>query len=196
MTNILIARRIATRLYCCRVSFETNFLLKRTPLMGTRSKRLRSAAIAAAITLGGCNNTVVVSPSYLGVTISPRPASIAVGATMVFTGTASNNLSLPQWSILDASLSTNSGTLTPVTGSSISILYTAPSTPPIYPVTAGVTQGTVTLNATVVDPPEPPSPSPPTRSPLSSPRRQSRSTCPRLRPASHSPGLSSSSDTP
>jgi hypothetical protein len=72
----------------------------------------------------------------------------------VFTGTVSNNLSLPQWSILDAALANNAGTLTPVTGSSTSILYTAPATPPIYSATpTGIAQGTVTVNVRVADPP-------------------------------------------
>jgi hypothetical protein len=72
----------------------------------------------------------------------------------VFAGTVSNNLSLPQWSILDANLANNAGTLTAVPGSSNSIQYTAPATPPIYSSTpTGITQGTVTLNVNVTDPP-------------------------------------------
>lgn len=96
----------------------------------------------------------MLPPVYLGVTMSPRPGTVAVGTTVVFTGTVSNNLSLPQWSILDAALANNAGTLTPVTGSSTSILYTAPATPPIYSATpTGITQGTVTVNVSVADPP-------------------------------------------
>lgn len=121
--------------------------------MKTRSMILPLAAIAAAIALIGCDNTVAISPTYLGVAISPRPASIQVGGTMVFTGTVSNNLSLPQWSVLDAAQANDVGTLTPVSGSSNTILYTAPPTPPIYSVTTGLTQGTVTLNATTTSPP-------------------------------------------
>ena len=79
----------------------------------------------------------MLPPVYLGVTMSPRPGTVAVGSIVVFTGTVSNNLSLPQWSILDAALANNAGTLTPVTGSSTSILYTAPATPPIGASTIG-----------------------------------------------------------
>ena len=72
---------------------------------------------------------------------------------MLFTGTVSNNLSLPQWSLLDASEANNPGTLTPVSGSPNEILYTAPPTPPIYTQTpTGITQGTVTLDVTVTPP--------------------------------------------
>ena len=112
-------------------------------------------AIAAAIALIGCDNTVAISPVYLGVVISPRPGSIPVGGTVVFTGTDSNNLSLPQWSVLDSADANNVGTLTPISGSSNTILYTAPPTPPIYGFTpTGVTQGSVTLKATTTPLPE------------------------------------------
>lgn len=122
--------------------------------MKTRSRFLCSAAIASTVALGACTNTAVESPVFLGVVISPRPTSIPVGGSVVFTGTVSNNLSLPSWSILDAALSSNVGTLTPVAGSHDSILYTAPATPPIYNSTlTGITQGTITLNAVVTDPP-------------------------------------------
>ena len=122
--------------------------------MGTCSRILCSVAIASAIALSGCSNSVMLPPVYLGVTMSPRPGTVAVGTTVVFTGTVSNNLSLPQWSILDAALANNAGTLTPVTGSSTSILYTAPATPPIYSATpTGIAQGTVTVNVRVADPP-------------------------------------------
>jgi len=121
--------------------------------MRSRSKILCSVVIVSAFAIDGCNNTVFAPPVYLGVTVSPRPATVPVGTTVVFTGTVSNNLSLPLWSILDAADANNAGTLTPVTGSIDSIVYTAPVTPPIYSVTpTGVTQGTVTLNATTTDP--------------------------------------------
>jgi len=121
--------------------------------MRTLSITIYSVAIAAVIELGGCSNSVTGSPVYLGVTIAPRPASIPAGTSAIFTGTVSNNVSLPQWSILDASDSANPGTLTAISGSPTSILYTAPSSPPIYTVTpTGVTQGTVTLDASVADP--------------------------------------------
>jgi hypothetical protein len=128
---------------------------KKALIMKPRSMTLRLAAIAAAITLIGCDNTVAVAPPYVSVSISPRPLSIPAGGTQVFTGTVSNNLSLPQWSIsAAASVSTGSsiGTLTSVAGSSDEILYTAPATPPIYDFSAGVPQGRVTLNATTTPP--------------------------------------------
>lgn len=121
--------------------------------MRTRSTAFCSAGIAFAIALSGCNNSLVSSPVYLAVNISPRPAAIAVGTSVVFTGTVSNNLSLPQWSLLDAALANNPGSLSAVSGAPTEILYTAPATPPIYSQTpTGITQGTVTLNATVSDP--------------------------------------------
>jgi hypothetical protein len=112
-----------------------------------------SAGIAFAIALGGCNNSVMLSPNYLSVTISPRPGSVAAGASVTFSGTVSNSPSLPQWSIYDASAASNPGTLTPVSGSTDSILYTAPPSPPIYGQTStGITQGSITLVAAVTDP--------------------------------------------
>jgi hypothetical protein len=121
--------------------------------MRTRSTTLCSACIAFAIALGGCNNTVMVSPMYIGVNISPRPGSIPAGTSVVFTGAVSNNLSVPQWSLLDAAQANNPGTLVPVPGSTTSITYTAPATPPLYSQTAtGITQGTVTLDVSVTDP--------------------------------------------
>jgi hypothetical protein len=126
--------------------------VEKSTLMSTRSASLGSACIAFAIALGGCNNTVMVSPVYLGVNISPRPASIPAGTSVVFTGTVSNNLSVPQWSILDATQASNPGTLSP-SGSTTSILYTAPNTPPLYSQTAtGITQGAVTLDVSVTAP--------------------------------------------
>jgi hypothetical protein len=113
-----------------------------------------AAGIAFAIALGGCNNSLMLSPNYLSVTISPRPAMVAAGTSVSFSGTVSNNLSLPQWSIYDAAQAGNPGTLSPISGSPNSILYTAPSTPPIYTQTAtGITQGSITLVAVVTDPP-------------------------------------------
>src|ERR1035437_7918192 len=122
--------------------------------MGTCSRILCSVAIAYPIALNGCSNSVTLPSVYLGVTMSPRPGPVAVGTTVVIIGPVSNNLSLPQWSILDAALANNAGPLTPVTGSSTSILYTAPATPPIYSATpTGIAQGTVTVNVRVADPP-------------------------------------------
>jgi len=122
--------------------------------MNMRSRIICSAAIASTVALGACTNIALESPVYLGVVISPRPASIPVGGTMVFAGTVSNNLSVPAWSVLDAAVAGNVGTLTPVAGSPDAILYTAPATPPIYSSNlTGITQGTITLNATITDPP-------------------------------------------
>jgi hypothetical protein len=121
--------------------------------MKTRWRILCSVAIASAFALNACDNTVAGNPPYIGVAISPRPVSLPVGGTMTFTGTVSNNLSLPQWSLLDASYSNNPGTLTPVAGSPNEILYTAPATPPIYSQTpTGITQGIVTLDLTTTPP--------------------------------------------
>jgi len=122
--------------------------------MRTRSTSLYLAAIAFALALNGCDNTITAPPAYLSASISPRPTSIPAGSSVVFTGTVSNNLSLPQWTFLDASDVNNPGTLSPIAGSTTTIQYTAPATPPIYSVTpTGVTQGTVTLDVTVSDPP-------------------------------------------
>jgi hypothetical protein len=123
-------------------------------LMRTRFTLFCSAGIAVALALSGCNKSVMLSPGYLGVTVSPRPESINAGTSITFTGTVSNNLSLPQWSFLDAAEVNNPGTLTAISGSPNAILYTAPATPPIYTASpTGVTQGSVTLNATVQVPP-------------------------------------------
>ena len=53
------------------------------------------------------------------------------------------NLSLPQWSLLDAANTSSAGTLSAVSFPANSILYTAPVTPPIYTFTTptGITQG-------------------------------------------------------
>jgi hypothetical protein len=122
------------------------------PIMTTRSMTLHLAAIAAAVTLIGCDNTVALPPVYLAVSITPAVVSIPVGGTVVFTGTVSNNLSLPQWSIENSAAANSVGTLTPVSGSSNEILYTAPPTPPIYAFSAGVIQGRVALDVTATPP--------------------------------------------
>jgi hypothetical protein len=115
---------------------------------------LRSAAICSTLALNCCSHGIVESPLYLAVTINPRPVSLPANGTATFTATVSNDLSLPQWSLLDASDTPAAGTLTSVSGSSISISYTAPPTPPIYTnaVAAGFTQGTVTVQAAVNPP--------------------------------------------
>jgi hypothetical protein len=109
-------------------------------------------AIAAAIT--GCNNTVAGNPPYLAVDITTRPASIPVGGTYVFTAIVSDTHSVPQWSILAAAATPSAGALAAQASPPISILYTAPATPPIYNSSAppGYTQGTVTLDVSAPPP--------------------------------------------
>jgi hypothetical protein len=122
--------------------------------MGTCARLLSSAAVFSLVALNSCNYRVDLPPNYLSVAISPRPGTVAVGTSVLFTAAVSNNLSLPQWSILDASLASNAGTLTAVPGAANEILYTAPATPPIYTQTpTGITQGTVTVSVTTSDPP-------------------------------------------
>jgi len=123
--------------------------------MRIRAKILGSAAIASTIALNSCSYNVFSSPVYLAVTITPRPISVPVGGRVVLTGVVSNNLTLPQWGLLNAADATGSaGGLTPVSGAPNSILYTAPSTPPIYTSAAGAgfSQGCVTIDATVTPP--------------------------------------------
>jgi len=123
--------------------------------MRITSKILCSAALAFVPVLNSCSSRGVFStPLYLAVTISPRPASVPVGGSVVLAGTASNNLGTPMWSLLNAAAAPGVGSLTAVTGSPNSILYTAPATPPIYnnSVPAGFTQGTVTIQAALAPP--------------------------------------------
>jgi hypothetical protein len=125
--------------------------------MRVRSKILCGAAIASTFALAGCGgsnlNGTFGNPEYIAVVISPRAISVPQATTMTFTAAVSNNLGVPQWSLLTDGDPANVGTLTAIAGSPNSILYTAPPTPPIY--SSGVlTQGTVTLNATTSDPPQ------------------------------------------
>jgi hypothetical protein len=130
-----------------------NWALKGTRPMTMLPKRFGFVAAAFLVALSGCSYQVVTPPPYLSVAISPRPNSIPQGTSIIFTAAVSNNLSLPQWSILDSSFAGNPGTLTPISGSPNSILYTAPPNPPIYVQTpTGITQGAVTLDVTVSDP--------------------------------------------
>ena len=119
-------------------------------------KILCSAAIASTLALTSCTNGVFSAPVYLSVTLSPRPASIAAGTSVTFSAVVSNNLSLPQWSLLDAANTSSAGTLSAVSVPANSILYTAPATPPIYisAVPTGITQGTVTLDVSATAPPQ------------------------------------------
>ncbi len=121
-----------------------------TPLRST----LSLAALLCPALLASCTNGVFSSPLYLAVTITPRPASVPVRGSVVFDASVTNNLSLPTWTLLQASSTGDAGSLTAVAGRPNSILYTAPATPPIYTdPPAGFTQGTVSLRATVVPPP-------------------------------------------
>jgi len=107
--------------------------------MRALSNLLRSAALVSTLALGSCSKGYFGNPPYLAVTISPRPVSVAVGQTVVLTGTVSNNLSLPTWSLLNAADTPNIGTLSAVAGANTSISYTAPSvTAEISPTTASV----------------------------------------------------------
>jgi hypothetical protein len=122
--------------------------------MRIHSTILRVAVIGSALLLNSCSRGFFGSPLYLAVTISPRPVSIAAGGTVVLAGVASNNLSVPTWSLLDAADAASVGSLTAVTGSPNSILFTAPLAPPIYNSSTppGFTQGTVTVEATLAPP--------------------------------------------
>jgi hypothetical protein len=124
--------------------------------MRAPSRSLCCAAISSTLGLASCGgNGVFSNPVYISVTISPRIVSLPVNTSIVFTGTVSNDLSLPGWSILDASdtgSTTAAGSLAQISGSGTTILYTAPPAPPIY-ANGIVTQGTVTVSATTTDPP-------------------------------------------
>jgi hypothetical protein len=122
--------------------------------MSIHSKILRLAALASTVALGSCSRGFFTSPLYLAVTISPRPVSSAEGGTVILTAAVSNNLSLPQWNLLDSADTPNAGSLATVSNSPNSIQYTAPPAPPIYnsSVPAGFAQGTVTVQVSVNPP--------------------------------------------
>lgn len=125
--------------------------------MRVHSKMICWAAIGSALVLSGCGSTgVFSSPVYIAVTISPRVSTVPQGGTVVFSATVSNNLSTPQFTLLAAADTASAGTLTLISGSPNSILYTAPSAPPIYNsgAPAGITQGSVTLDAGTIPPPQ------------------------------------------
>jgi hypothetical protein len=124
--------------------------------MRRRAKILCSAAIASTLALTSCTSGYFTAPVYLSVTVSPRPAAIPAGTSVVFTAAVSNNLSLPVWSILDAANANNPGTLTAVSTPANSIQYTAPASPPIYTFVTPtfITQGTVTLQVSATAPPQ------------------------------------------
>jgi hypothetical protein len=97
----------------------------------------------------GGNTTTSGSPDAT-IVISPMPTTVAAGTTVTFTATTTGTSYTPFWGL---NLSTNIvGTLNPASGAGTSIAYTAPATPPIYPVSSSNTtqpQGTVILEAGV-----------------------------------------------
>ena len=91
-----------------------------------------------------------VTQTVATVSVSPMPASIAAGTTQTFTATTTNSGGVPTtWSLIASGTSPGAlGTLSATSGDTIT--YTAPSTPPIYPVAmVGQPQGTVILTAQV-----------------------------------------------
>jgi hypothetical protein len=123
--------------------------------MRDHSTIVGSVVIASMLLLNSCSPGFSTSPLYLAVTIAPRPISVPVGGTVVLAEIASNSLSVPTWSLANAADTNNAGMLTAMAGSPNSILYTAPSTPPIYNSSTppGFTQGTVSVEATLQPPP-------------------------------------------
>ena len=118
------------------------------------SKLVCAAAVSSLLAIASCSRGVFSSPLYLAVTVSPRPVSVPVGGTVTFSGSVTNNLSVPTWTILDGSSTPDPGTLKAVAGQPNSVVFTAPAAPPIYTGTpAAFVQGTVTVQATVVPPP-------------------------------------------
>src|ERR1700733_3144254 len=89
-------------------------------------------AIAFAAAITGCSNTASGNPPYLAVNIITRPASVSVGGAYIFTAQASHTPRAPHWSTLAAPAPPSAGPLAPQASPPISILYTAPATPPIY----------------------------------------------------------------
>ncbi len=139
------------RLLLAEIHQWKQFLSSEGPLMKTHSTTMiRLTTIAATIVLIGCDNSVAISPVYLGVVISPQPGSIPVGGTVVFTGTVSNNLSLrlhsnrghPELGHAEGHDHPPPGTSIPVDGDSLSFIMTAPSvTVSLAPLTASVALG-------------------------------------------------------
>jgi hypothetical protein len=114
-------------------------------------------AVSPIIALTGCSRAIDLSAGSgtpATISVSPTPASIAVGASVKFTATVSSNAtSDATWLIRDTSYITagsNQGTLGTPSGNTV--VYTAPATPPIYAADAALTQGTVIIDASVPDP--------------------------------------------
>jgi hypothetical protein len=120
-----------------------------------------AAAIVAFSTLSaltGCGGGSGFSYQNVFVTISPQIASVPVGGSQVFSTTTVNAPNNPLWSINNSVLPGQSspvGTFTTASTDAPTGTYTAPSTPPIYSVaqitTGGYVQGSVTVNAAVVN---------------------------------------------
>lgn len=112
-------------------------------------KLLRLVSIAALVLLASCGPTVY---SYQNVTVQIVPAatSLAAGSMTTFSANVTNAPNSAYWQLNGSVLNQAAlGSLNNANGSSV--IYTAPSTPPIYPypLTPGFVQGSVRLDATI-----------------------------------------------
>ncbi|MGA7158799.1 MAG: hypothetical protein WBY53_18280 [Acidobacteriaceae bacterium] len=122
----------------------------------SRASVMLLTAISAA-TITGCGvqiNTSAGSGTPATISVSPTPASIPVGTSVTFTATVSSNAkSDASWTFGNNGYVTASADLgTLATPSGNTVVYTAPATPPIYTANSGITQGVVTIEASVPDP--------------------------------------------
>jgi hypothetical protein len=102
-------------------------------------------ALASALLLPACGSlSAGTLPAGVSITISPKPASVPVNGTVVFTATTTESGAV-SWSLYCGAVG---GTLSSTTGTTVT--YTAPATPPIYtaPCSGGEGNGIVTLQAT------------------------------------------------
>ena len=115
---------------------------------------LSLAPILCVVGCGGGINTTAGSDTPATVSMSPKPASLPAGTSITFTAAVSSNALVDaSWEFLDLNdipSATALGTLATPSGNTV--VYTAPTTPPIYAVNSGITQGTVTVAATVPNP--------------------------------------------
>jgi hypothetical protein len=114
-------------------------------------------AVISVTALTGCSRSINLSAGSgtpATISVSPTPASIPAGTTVTFTATVSSNAkSDATWTLRDGAYVTTSADLgTLGTASGDTITYTAPATPTIYTANSGITQGTVTIDASVPDP--------------------------------------------
>jgi hypothetical protein len=118
--------------------------------MRTGSRLLAGVGIASTLAFAGCgaHSGVFGAPNYISVTISPRVVSLPQAGSQSFSASVSNNLGIPQWSLLGASDPTSPGTLSCI--SCATTIYTSPPAPPVY-VSARLQPGTVTIQATTTD---------------------------------------------